>query len=354
MKITFRLTRSFVLFLLIAISTFANGQVINVKFKPFSEADSSASKTLRSLVRVRNISEQYATGGLYLMTFKGDFDKLFQNENQRAINSPMITQPWRFCSVFSTKKDDSVIMGRNWDNQNVGSIIVSLYKPAKGYASVSFARAIDMGFPLNVDLKEMTSGPFAKRLLLTPFFADDGMNEHGLCVVVTGINHVSVEPQKGKQLMFITYFLRKILNQTKTVDEAVDLAEKYIPFDLNKNSLDCHFYIADSTGRSVILEYRNNKWERTYSHSSWQVMTNKPIFGKTNATLEKECWRYKSISETLGKTNGEVGWKAGMQILRNVSQKGTTWSVIYSPTSKDLYFSVYQDWSKIYHIQPFK
>jgi hypothetical protein len=39
-----------------------------------------------------------------------------------------------------------------------------------------------------------------------------------------------------------------------------------------------------------------------------------------------------------------------MQMLRDAAQSGTTWSVVYSPTSKDVYFSVYQSWDKIYHL----
>jgi penicillin V acylase-like amidase (Ntn superfamily) len=49
--------------------------------------------------------------------------------------------------------------------------------------------------------------------------------------------------------------MRKILDGTKTVDEALALAQKYIPFDLDKNSPNAHFQVVDASGRSVILEY---------------------------------------------------------------------------------------------------
>ena len=42
-----------------------------------------------------------------------------------------------------------------------------------------------------------------------------------------------------------------------------------------------------------------------------------------------------------------------MNILQDVAQKGTTWSAIYSPTTGDLYFSVYQKWDTIYHLKGF-
>jgi hypothetical protein len=325
-------------------------KIVELKFGQPPAPGSDVSKTLPSLVKVRGISEQYATGGLYLLTHRGDYEELFQKENQKAVDQPMINETWRYCTIFSTKSENSVLMGRNWDNQNVGSIIVSLYQPPRGYSSISFTRAIDMGFPLNVDLESMRSTPLGSRLLLAPFYAYDGLNEHGVCAAVTGIDHVKVGPKQGKELVFVAFLVRKILDQTKSVDEAVSLAERYVPFDIDKNSLDCHFYVADASGRSVILEYSGNEWQTIYPERSWQVMTNNVIAGVPEAKLREKCRRYRSISETLEKTKGKVDWQSGMQMLRDAAQSGTTWSVVYSPTSKDVYFSVYQSWDKIYHL----
>ena len=105
--------------------------------------------------------------------------------------------------------------------------------------------------------------------------------------------------------------------------------------------------------KSVILEYHDDMWEKIYPEKKWQVMTNKIIYNVPDTTLRKNCWRYNSISTSLDKTNGQIDRQEAMQILRDVSQDGTTWSVIYSPTSKDLNFSVYQNWDKIYHLQGF-
>lgn len=338
--------------LLFAIIGTAQEKVIKLSFKHVAKVNKDAVKTLQSVVKVRDISEQYSTGGLYLMTHYGNLNDLFNKENQKAIDNPMI-ETWRFCSIFSTRNGNSVIMGRNWDNQNVGSIIVSLYKPPNSYASISFSRAIDMGFPLNLRLDEMAQSPYGEKLLTAPFYAYDGINEHGLCAAVTGINTVKIKPKKDKDMIFVGYLIRKLLDQTKSVDEAVKFVEKYIPFDLNKTSLSCHFCIVDQTGKSVILEYQNDEWKKIYSDRLWQIMTNKPIYHVPEATLIKNCWRYKKIAESLENKNGKVDWLGGMQLLRAVSQKGTTWSIIYSPPSRDIYFSVYQTWGKIYHLNTF-
>jgi hypothetical protein len=333
--------------------TTAQDKIIDLKFAKPPVSNSDASRTLQSLVRARAISETYSTGGLYLMTHYGDREELFQKENQKAIDNPLINQTWRYCSVFSATAENSVFMGRNWDNQNVGSVIVSLYYPPRGYASISFSRAIDMGFPLNVDLLDFKSSELGNKLLLAPFYAMDGINEHGLAVSVAGVKQTAVQPKSGKESVVITFLIRKILDQAKSIEEAVVLVDKFIPFDLDKDSLNCHLFIADSSGKFVILEFVEDQWKRIYGDKSWQVLTNKPVYNVPDARLRDQCWRYRSMSDALEETEGNVDWKAGMKILHDVRQKGTTWSVVYSLASKELYFSVYQNWDIIYHLETF-
>ncbi len=353
MKTMPSLTRTLILSVLILQSGFAKGQIIDINFAEIKGIGTQNEQTLTSIVKVRGISEQYATGGLYLMTHSGTLDDLFQKENQKLIDHPRIEQPWRFCSIFCTTTENGIVIGRNWDNQNVGSIIVNLYKPNNGYASVSFSRAIDMGFPLNVDLENMAKTSFGERLLVAPYYAYDGMNEKGLCAMVTGINSTKILQREGKELLSISYIVRKLLDNTKTVDEAVKLVENYIPFDITPAEINTHFLVSDRSGKSVILEFQDNEWKKTYPEKKWQIMTNKVIYQVPDSQLRKKCWRYNSIASTLDKTNGNINWNGGMQMLKDVSQDGTTWSVIYLPNRNELYFSVYQSWDKIYHINGF-
>lgn len=336
-----------------AVYALAQEKIIDINFTKIPGNETDHEKTLKSIVKVRDISEQYATGGLYLITHYGNLDTLFNKENQKLIDHPWINQTWRFCSIFSTTTENGIVIGRNWDNQNVGSIIVSYYKPDSGYASISFSRAIDMGFPINLRLDGMAKTTFGKKLLVAPFYAYDGMNEHGLCAMVTGINSVKISPQEGKDLIFIGNIVRMLLNHTQTVDEAIRYVNNYIPFDITPNEINCHFLVSDAYGNSVVLEYMDNEWKITYPDKNWQVMTNKVVYNHPVSVLRDKCWRYDSISAKLDESDGNVTWNEGMQILKNVSQSGTTWSVIYLPNSNESYFSVYQSWDKIYHIQGF-
>ncbi len=218
----------------------AQDEIIDLKFGQSPVSNSDTSRTLQSLVKVQGTGGLYQDG-LYLLTHYGDHGNIFQKENQKAIDNPLINHTWRFCSVFSTTTENSVVMGRNWDNQNVGSIIVSLYHPPGRYASISFSRAIDMGFPLNMDLDRIKSSELGSKLLLAPFYVMDGINEHGLAVAIAGVRQTTHKPKDDKQLVFVSFLIRKILDQTKDIEEAMNLVEKFIPFDLDKNSLNGHF-----------------------------------------------------------------------------------------------------------------
>lgn len=328
----------------------AQKNIVELTFKSPDSQKTPQEKTLESLVVVREISEQYATGGLYLMSHYGDREELFRKENQSLIDNPFLTQSWRFCSVYSTQVNDEILMGRNWDNQNVGSIIVSLYQPENGYSSITFSRAIDIGFPLNIRLENMTGAPFGDRFMTVPFNSMDGINEHGLSVAIAGIKDIPVKEQEGKELIFISYLVLKILTHTKTVGEAIKYVENYIPFLLNKSLVEGHLLISDANGKSVILEYLDDSWKVIPKDQTWQVMTNKVMYGLSDSELKEKCWRYKSISETMEKHQGNIDWKQGLGILKDVAQKGTTWSSLYLPKSKEIYFTVYQSWDQVYHI----
>jgi len=337
--------------LMIAGLVSARTEIIELNFEYPLVSDSDTSRTLQSLVKVQGTG-QFCQDGLYLMTHFGDREDIFEQENQKFIDHPYIDETWRHCSVFSTKTESTVFMGRNWDNQTVGCIIISLYQPPGGYASISFCRSIDMGFG-HKGLEQYTSDRFGAKLLLAPFYATDGINEHGLAVAIAGLRPTTHRAEDERQRVFATFLIRKMLDQAKDIDEAAELVERCIPFDLDRNSLNGHFLVADASGRSVILEYNRDRWRKIYPDTSWQVLTTKPIYDVPDADLRDQCWRYRSISETLGETEGDVDWTVAMNILQDVSQKGTAWSVIYALTTKDLYFSVYQDWETVYHLRGF-
>ncbi|MGB2959468.1 MAG: carcinine hydrolase/isopenicillin-N N-acyltransferase family protein, partial [Bacteroidota bacterium] len=325
-----------VLLVLLSASGSAQESVAELQFRQPLLSEADAFRTLQSLVKVKGMD------GLYLMTHYGDREKLFQEENQNLIDDPFINDRSRYCSVFSTRTADAVLMGRNWDNENVGSIIVSFYHPPDGYASISFSRAVDLGFGKGVDLLELASVEPGRKLLLAPFYAMDGINEHGLAVAVAGDEESIVQARSDREPVFVSYLIRRMLDRTRTTEEAVQLARGCAPFLLDRNTLVAHLLIVDSSGSSVVLEYVDDEWRETSGEASWQVMSTKRVHEVADSALREKCWRYRTMSEALEAEGGNVDWKASMNILRDVEQKGTTWSIVYSASTRDVYFSVYK------------
>jgi hypothetical protein len=328
----------------LAISGFAaaQGGITELAFGEPDPTDVDVFRTLQSVVRV--------TDGLYLMSHYGDRAALFERENRRAIDDPLLNDRSRHCSVFSTTTGKAVVMGRNWDNENVGAIIVSLYYPPGKYASISFCRSVDLGFGKGVELERITSLEIGRRLLLAPFHAMDGINSHGLAVGVAATRQTAVGPESGKELVYLPFLIRTILDQAKNVDEAAKLVESVIPFDIDEHSVSSHLFVVDASGRSVILEYEEDQWRTVFADRSWQVMSTKPVYNVPDADLRENCWRYRGMSEALESAAGDVDWRGGMRMLRDVEQKGTTWSIVYLPMTREVYFSVYKQWDDIYHL----
>ena len=332
----------------IAATASAQERIVDLEFTLPPSSDSAISRLLPSVVKVQEPGGP-CQNGLFLMTHYGDREDLFDKENQNMIENPLINRPWRYCSVFSTTDRDTVLMGRNWDNENVGSVIINLYYPTNGFASISFARASDMGFALHADIEDIASSDLGEKLIVAPVCAYDGINEHGLAIGIAGSKRQIVEPKESEKLIYIPFLVRKILDRTKTLEEAIDFVQGYVPFDLDKDLLHSHLFVVDISGRSAILEYFDNQWQAIYGDKSWQVMSTKPVYNVPDSVMRENCWRFRRMSESLEQAPENQDWKMAMRILENVAQRGTTWSAAYSLTTKELYFSVYQHWETVYH-----
>jgi len=322
----------------------AAADVIDLDFVEPHAGDSGVARVLNTVTRVDK--------GLYLMTVEGDFEELYAAENQVQIDDPLIDprNRARHCSAFRASGGDAVMMGRNWDNENVGSIIATLYRPDTGYVSISFCRAIELGFCKPIDLAEIESEEIGRRFLLAPFYSMDGVNERGLAVAVTGYPTTTVNEKDGAEPIFVSFLIRKMLDQCTTVDEAIALAENCVPFILDVNTNASQLLVVDADGASAILAYDDDQWLIVRGEGAWQALSTKPVYGVSDAQQRKNCWRHASMAGTLRAIEGVADYEATLAILEDVNQKGTTWSIAFNLTERELHFSVYQDWDTVYYL----
>lgn len=159
------------------------------------------------------------------------------------------------CSTLTVQQPEGgVLFGRNFDWKNCEAMVVAAY-PEYGYPSLS---TVNMDF-----ITQNTGGGMALRLkqvqTLAALYAPlDGMNGAGLAVSVNMIqDSASIDQDTGKPDLTTTTAIRLLLDKAADVEEALELLAQY---DLHGSmGMMVHFAIADSSGRSVAVEYVNHK-----------------------------------------------------------------------------------------------
>jgi len=257
------------------------------------------------------------------------------------------------CSLYSGLGNaDNIFLGRNFDNPQQ-DVLVGKYAAPDCYESIAVNRLADMGLPLGTDFSNLS--PQQELLLLrAPYFACDGINEMGLAVGVAYVDVVPVQVDPNKDTIWLTRWIREMLDHAANVQEAIDITNNYNILDnfYGQNTLCHHLLITDSSGTSVILEYHDGAFEEIYPDVDWQVLTNTHIYNHTLQQMFNLCYRYELLYNALEDQNGIIyDWSNGLDILElptwgNLSN-GTQWSNFYDVNEEVMYLSLYRDFDNI-------
>ena len=169
------------------------------------------------------------------------------------------------------------------------------------------------------------------RVLGTPYEMQDGMNEHGLAIVIFTSSGTEIETD-GKKIPLSNHSLyRAIIDRCKTVNEALAFLEKYTMSPADNCS---HFQIADASGDSVIIEYVGGKMKVLRSEKPYQVCSNFLIYG--NPEMEgfgKD--RYLAYREYLDAHDGIVDEDTAFRLLHENHIPGDeNYSVVFNLTKR--------------------
>lgn len=211
---------------------------------------------------------------VYIMDVKGGyyFDKFIEqgsasNDGEliqfvvdnitKGIIPISIAPPNIGCSSFTGVDADGIrYFGRNYDFSTTTSMIVRTNLGGGRYASISSVDLQFLGIKDGMPLDSMMQKLIC---LAAPYAPLDGINEAGVsCGIymsyqgpkdeVTATNQSTDKPD-----LTSTTMLRLILDYAGSVEEAVELVKQYDLHDSANTSF--HYMIADSTGRSAILEW---------------------------------------------------------------------------------------------------
>lgn len=343
--------------------------------------------TAFSFKKLRDRNDDHKDGALYEMTVSGDY--YFEEFKEKGVSSdkelisyitnhitkgliPMkISESEIACSAFTAKLENGdCVFGRNYDFDKTNTCIVKT-NPSHGYASIS---TIDLQF-LGLDTNQDVTGLMNRiTALAAPFVPLDGVNDQGVsCAIFMSYQGdektVATNQDTEKPDITSTTMLRLILDYAASVEEAVELVSRYDLHDSAQTSY--HYMVADSTGKSAILEWVNGtdktdndgkarKLVVTYNDedahigereeaADYQWITNfivQPNYYESDE--DKPGFdRYNIIYDGLFPTNGVLkDEQAAMNILESVGQRYykeghdgcTVHSVVYNLTKKNSYF----------------
>ena len=234
------------------------------------------------------------------------------------------------CSTIAVQSPEGdALFGRNFDWENCEAMVVESH-PENGYASLSTVN-MDfitqnvgggmVGMALNLDEVKTLAALYAPL---------DGMNEAGLAVSVNMIqDSAAIQQNTDKPDITTTTAIRLLLDQAGNVDEALELLGQY---DLHGSmGMMIHFAIADSTGRSVAVEYVDN--EMTVIETP--VLTNFYLAEgeKYGIGTEQSHERYDILMNQLEETP-QMGMEEVRDALDSVSKdnfgefESTEWSIV--------------------------
>lgn len=239
------------------------------------------------------------------------------------------------CSTIAVQSPEGdALFGRNFDWNTCDAMVVESH-PEHGYASLS---TVNMDFitqnvgggmvgaALNLDEVKTLAALYAPL---------DGMNEAGLAVSVNMIqDSAAIEQNTDKPDITTTTAIRLLLDQAGNVDEALELLGQY---DLHGSmGMMIHFAIADSTGRSVAVEYVDNEMIVTET----PVLTNFYLAEgeKQGIGTEQSHERYDILLNQLEETP-QMGMEDVRDALDSVSKdnfgefESTEWSIVMNLSS---------------------
>jgi hypothetical protein len=295
---------------------------------------------------------------LYLMTYYGGYDFLSpfilhtdkdmkKYSKHTALNDRYGILESQACTLFAAVGGEQKIYGRNRDLKLKSIALLLFTDPPDGYASVSL---VDMSQLGSVPDNHSHSLSFRKqlRLLVTPLLPTEGMNEHGLTIAKADAPRDNPPYDPSKKSLFFRTTIRRVLDHAKTTQEAIELLGKYnISFGPPRGG---HFLIADPSGDSAVVEFHNGRMHVIRNETSWQVMTNFYIAGKTEEAREKICSRYRKANKALRKTKGTLSAEQAMNVLKQVSVPLTRWSVAFNMTTGDVSIAFYRQYNNVYHL----
>ncbi len=281
--------------------------------KKLGQSEKQIRQTLESFKRINDHP-------FFEMHFYGDY--VADTPRQVSALQNPASAGWA-CSIFvSYGPDGSAVYGRNFDWQHNPAMLLHT-NPSNGYASISMVGISYLGFERKDEKYKTVEGRQA--LLTAPMLPFDGMNEHGLTVGMAAVGETKIPNDPKKPNVGSLQIIRLMLDRAKTVEEAITVFNQ---FNISKvGGPNIHYLIADENGKSAVIELKDGKTNIMRGDKNWQSATNFYLTGQSKPL--NQCHRFAKIHRLMSDKKGALTTGQTFNLLKNVSQKNTQWSVVY-------------------------
>lgn len=308
--------------------------------------------------------------GLYYIAYKGDdgFDGLmekggFETADQLADYAIDFLSKGHYKPGVKTGKADygcsamtvstpegGVLMGRNFDFSSAIGVIMHTI-PDRGYESITTFNVEFYGFS-----KDYKPEGFANQYLALAglFVALDGVNEKGLAVAdLMAGDTIQTHQRTDKPDLTTTGAIRYLLKNAANVGEALELLNG---IDMHSDIGSAHHYaISDASGRSVVVEYVDNKMVVTESQA---VANHYLCEQKHNVGLMEGDDRYDRLCQRYEQAGGMMNEKELTEAIKAVSQPevkgeflGTAWTMVMDLKNPSVTYYSRRHFDKPFHFK---
>ncbi len=273
-------------------------------------------------------------------------------DSAASISPAPASQPAWGCALYATWADPAhALYGRNFDWQFSPAMLV-FYHPPDGYASVVMVDIAYSGFATPARANRIDELPLLDRaeLLNAPNLPMDGMNEHGLAIAQAAVPHANQTPDLERPMIGSLGIMREVLDHARTVDEALAI---FARFNIDwTGGPDLHYLVADATGSAALIEFVDGAMVVTQHPAEWDMATNftRAVLAD-DARPEDQCWRYETISARLASAEGVLTEADALDLLGDVAQSNTQWSVVYSMATGAINVVMHRQYDQVYTFQ---
>lgn len=256
------------------------------------------------------------------------------------------------CSTLTVKTPEGgVMMARNFDYR-YGTALIMHTIPDEGYESISTFSTDFFGFG-----EDYKPEDFKKqyKALTGMFLALDGLNEKGFAIAILDAGDKVVTRQNtSKPDLTTTTAAQFLLNHAANVSEALSILKGV---DMNSDpGAAYHFSMADATGRSVAVEYVNNKMMVTET----PFLTNHYLCKeKFRVGLKEGDHRHEKLMEQYTAAGGVMNAKQLTNTIASVTQLpkngaivgGTLWTMVMDLSHPSVTYYNRRHFDKPFHFE---